>query len=369
MEGISTENRNEKRELNEDEKLERAIQYWESRLEGEERILVSQSPNCKFCIVVPVHGEQIVRVQKQLDSLQKQTVDSSQFEVIYVVNNDVVSNNTEKEEVFRLNKKAIDFIRSVVNFPVFVMDKSSTGHEISGCNVGKARNRGVAEASKRFYENGKNGILIQTDADAYFEDPDYLKKVLAAFEEVPGTIGVAGGLVFELDPDTQDSEKRVELEEKMERFILIKKWDVLNRFLDKGERYSPFQNDTFSGANMISKSFETAVIGGLVDEASGEDPKFGRDLKDYAEQNQGKVIGMKEELKVVTALRDSDRTPSSFKKVFDQIDLSKPLEVNGQIITPEIIAEYEKRVLENEKGKELLENMEKRIQELRVANK
>lgn len=59
METISQahEHKYEARELSEEEKLERAKDYWSERLSGEERILVAQNPACTFCVVVPVHGE------------------------------------------------------------------------------------------------------------------------------------------------------------------------------------------------------------------------------------------------------------------------------------------------------------------------
>lgn len=349
--------------------IEKANRYWESRLAGEERIQTPQNERCQIAIVVPVFSEDVERIKKQMESLFKQSVDPSLYEVIYVVNNGVLGDDPKAEEVLLKNQKVIEFIRSTRNMPIFVIDKSTEGHEIPDCNVGKARNRGVAEASARFHEAGKNGIIIQTDADTYFDDPDYLKKILDTMKQSSDVIGIAGGLIYEFDPDTSHPEERAELEKKIERFIMIKRYEVMSRFINKGEIYSPFQNNTFSGANMISKSFESAVIGGLIDASSGEDPRFGRDLVEYGNHNNGRVIGMKDDLKVVTALRDSDRTPSSYKKLFDGIDLSKPSEVKGVKITPELIQELEKKVIEKEGGEELLGNLEKKVQELRIARK
>lgn len=356
-------------DLMDSKKLEHAENYWHSRLETEHRIETSQNAECIFSIVIPVYNEKKDRIKKQIDSLRSQSLDSKFFEIIYVVNNGVIDEESDKADVLAQNKSVIDFINSITDFPVYVVDKSSKGNEIPDCNVGKARNRGVAEASLRFNESGKNGILIQTDADSYFEDLDYLAKIRSTFQESPDVIGIAGGLIFEFDPDTDIQEKRIELEEKVRRFILIKKFGILSKFLKKGKLYSPFNDNTFSGANMISKSFETAVIGGLVDESSGEDPQFSKDLIKYGEQNNKKVIGMKDELRVVTALRDSDRTPSSFKKVFDNIDLSKQLEIDGQIVTPELIQTYEDEARKRPEGDKLLDNMQKMIDELRFVKK
>jgi hypothetical protein len=118
---------------------------------------------------------------------------------------------------------------------------------------------------------------------------------------------------------------------------------------------------------MISKSFETAVIGGLHDIALGEDPQFGEDLTEYAKHNDGSVVGMKDELEVVTALRDSDRTGSSVKKILDSIDLSKPLIVDGQVVNDESIEALEKEVLKHEGGQALIDRMRKSINSFRLT--
>ena len=347
--------------------LERAQTYWESRLKSEHRIETPQKDECIFSIVVPVYNEKVDRIKKQIDSLRAQSIGVNSFEVIYVVNNGVIAEGSENEDILRQNKAMIDFLHSVNDLSVYVIDKSTKDNEILDCNVGKARNRGVAEASLRFYEAGKNGILIQTDADSYFEDTDYLTKIQSVFQDSSEIIGIAGGLVFEFDPDTDSPEIRAELEKKMERLILMKKFGILNKFIKKGKVYSSFKDNTFSGANMISKSFETAVIGGLIDEAAGEDPQFSRDLIEYGARNNKKVLGMKNDLKVITALRDSDRTPSSFKKIFDSMDLARPLEIDGQIITPELIHTLEGEALKRDGGEKLIENMRKMIEEIRVA--
>ncbi|MCX6793121.1 MAG: hypothetical protein NTY12_03765 [Candidatus Falkowbacteria bacterium] len=358
---------NENKEFSDIEKLKKSNEYWDSKLNNEERISSPQNQDCEFSIVVPVYNEDNERLEKQIDSFRKQSIDSTKYEILYVVNNDLISEDLGDELIRAKNLETINMLRSIEDLPVYVIDKSSKGHEIEDCNVGKARNRGVAEASKRFYENNKNGILIQTDADTHFDDPDYLIKVQNIFKESPDVIGIAGGLVYEVDLDLKDPDKKLEQQEKINRFLMLKKWELFNRSLKKGKIESGLLKTTFSGANMISKSFETAVIGGLIDASSGEDPRFGKDLSDYANNNHKKVIGMKEELKVVTSLRDSDRTPASFKKVFDQIDLSKPLEVKGQVITPELLKEYENKIIEMENGKELIDNIEKLINGIRFS--
>ena len=305
--------------------LERAELFWNERLNGETRIEKPQDPACEYAIVVPVYNERPDRILAQIDSLRQQhAIDPSMFEVIYVVNNSPDDGSARSAEVIQANKEVIEALQGVTDLNVFVIDKSTPGNEIERCNVGKARNRGVAEASRRFYENSKDGILIQTDADTRFEDPEYFQKLKGIMRRNPDAIGVAGGLVFEFDPDTTDPEKMAELRAKLDRFILIQKWQKLMEFLSGSRRSSLHKDNQFSGANMISRSYESAIIGGLIDGNSGEDPQFGKDLEEYGSDKGKPVIGSRDELLVVTALRESDRTNSSFKKDFDAIDIRIP---------------------------------------------
>lgn len=302
-----------------------AQRFWKTRLDGEARIEVPQNPNCEFAIVIPVHNENPERILKQIESLRNQGIESSTFEVIYIVNNDTPDGSNKSREIVEANQAVIETLKNIQGLNIFVIDKSSDGNTISDCNVGKARNRGIAEASFRFHENQKNGILIQSDADCYFEDPNYLEKVKNIVKQNPDAIGIAGGLIFEFDPDTKNPEEIEILKQKLEKFTLLREWGFMSRFLRDSETPLLFQGNTFSGAHMLSKSFETAVLGGLEDTAIAEDVNFGESLKAYAAGRGQAVLGKREELLVVTALRESDRTGASFKKYFDEIDLEKPL--------------------------------------------
>jgi len=317
-----TVERREIREQNEEiNEQERAEQYWRSRLEGETRIKKPMDPHCKFTVVVPVCRERPDRLLKQIDSFKSQEdIDPTQFEIIYIVNNDIDDGGDRFKETLASNQEIIELLRRDHGLNIHVIDKSSTGKEIHGCNVGRARNRGVAEASLRFHENDRNGILIQTDADTYFEDRYYFSRLMKMTDDDPDIIGIAGGLIFEWDPDTQNPEEQEMLQKKLEFMLLERLWSFMARFIRDPEDRLMYTEDSFSGANMISRSFETAVIGGLIDTNEGEDPQFGLDLKNYAVGRGQKVIGKKKELVVVTALRESDRTASSYKKTFDRID-------------------------------------------------
>ncbi|GEM_PF-1090003 len=303
---------------------ERAQKYWESRLSGEHLIDTPQNPQCEIAIVVPVYREKPESILKQLESLRaQQGIDLSLVEIIYVVNNDIDDGSPKSEKVLEANRKVMETIRGITDLNVFVIDKSSAGNEIAGCNVGRARNRGVAEASYRFHQNRKNGILLQTDADTYIEDPHYLANLYKLTQDDPDIIGIAGGIIFEFSPDTEDPDEIEDLRRKVRLMDLQHDWESLVQFLRDPHEHITLQTESFSGAHMLSRSYESAVIGGLIDTNMGEDPQFGGDLEKHAAQRGQKVLGMRQNLKVVTALRESDRTGASFKKDFENINPDK----------------------------------------------
>jgi glycosyltransferase involved in cell wall biosynthesis len=325
---------NKESEQVEDER--KAKDYYAEKLAGEDLIDVPQSSNCETAIVVPVYAEEPKRILDQIKSLLDQKdVNLSTLEVVYVVNNGEDDGSEEFQQTRQLNQAVLDLpiwanrelspdegsyspedlaLFKVIReqLTVFVIDKSSPGHEIHGCNVGKARNRGLAEASFRFFANNKNGILIQTDADTTFEDKQFIKKMGEQFAD-SNLIGIAGGLDMVIDPDIQDSAMRERLLTNMSSAIRLRMYERLADFC----RYPDYAFDSsssFSGANMLSRSFESAVIGGFIDAPMGEDPKFGRDLKELAGRRGKEVIALKDELKLRTAIRPSERTDASLGK-------------------------------------------------------
>lgn len=337
----------------EQEDAEAALRFFEKRLSGEKLIETPQDKNCKLAVVVPVYNEQSRRILKQMESIISQTgINPDEFEALYVVNNSPDDGSEKSKQTIAANQEILNLpiwknretdtdlsqlpedkrklykeIREKFNF--FVIDKSSPGDTIEDCNVGKARNRALAEASQRFYKNEKDGILVQTDADSYFGDPEFFSKVLSEFTKDPDVIGIAGGIKVEFDPDTNDPREKEILLKKAQQLLLDKKCQRFEKYL-KDPSNPLWERDVFSGANMISKSFESATIGGFKDWNSGEDPQFGLDLKDYAQKRNKKVISKKlpvddpDALLVTTAARESDRTQASLKRFLDKIDLTKP---------------------------------------------
>jgi hypothetical protein len=317
--------------------------YWEQYLANESRIKIPQHKECEFAILVPVYNEHWDRIKRQIDSLKRQVdVSEHAWEVIYVVNNGL---NAEPE-ILRQNKIVVDALKNLSIKNIHVIDKSTLGNEIPRCNVGRARNRALGEASIRFFENGKNGYLIHTDADTYFEDVHYFSKLKKLLMSAPGgIIGLAGGFIYEFSPDIQDAIEIDQLQKKAYRLTLIKKWIALDSFRRGVAHFTEgHYKSFFAGAHMISRSFESSVIGGIYGNNVLEDVVFGLELQNYAEKKGLHVITVKDQLFLTTALRESDRTDVSLGVEFDEIVLSKPFLIPNPL-THETPQQFRERVL------------------------
>ncbi len=357
--------------------IQRAEEYWKKTLEGEVRIEKPINPNCEISIVIPAYNEEPERIFRQIESLEKQHMPPGSFEVIYVINNDVTGNSDRSRAVADTNARVIDLLRQNHGIPIHIIDKSSPGNEIPGCNVGKARNRGVAESSLRFQEINKNGIIIQTDADTWFEDEDYLSKVKTKMESSPDIVGIAGGLNMEWDPDTKDPQERKVLRKKIDRFFLAAMAERFSEFIREPSNFSHFKT-SFVGANMIGRSLESAAIGGVPEIKGGEDGKYGEKLEMYAKYKNKSVGSAKHELFLTTAFRESDRTASSIKKRMERIDLDKPTMVPDAFADPnaseppmvelnqEYVDKLKDAIREKDGGTEFLEDLEQLMKYIRI---
>ncbi len=322
---------------------QKAREFFIETLPGEQLIEIPQNPNCEVAVVVPVYTETSERILAQILSLTKQReIGKENFEALYVINNGEDNGSEEFQSVRRLNQQILNlpiwknreadytgctpeqqtlFEELRENFNLFAIDKSSPDNAIASCTVGKARGRGVAEASRRFFDNQKNGVLVQTDADARFEDQDYLKKAINAFQEDPSIIGIAGDILYEFSPDEETELTSEQVREKWIELVLLKTAKRLSQFTDKLDNEIQTGGDShddiaFSGANMITKSYETAVAGGISDQESGEDTEFSQRLNQFAQERGKRVTTMPDSLKVVTALRESGRTPVRLKTFY-----------------------------------------------------
>lgn len=153
------------------------------------------NPDCKIAIVIPVYKEFLHgRIALLLDELSKQTVKTGAFETILVVNNPALNTTPAKQEGFEDNKALIEFLRKQHSLGLFtnVQAVDCTNGELPERHIGLIRGLGNEVACSRMAQTkaGRNGIIVQMDADASV-DPDFLEKLEGIYEEVPSTESVS----------------------------------------------------------------------------------------------------------------------------------------------------------------------------------
>ncbi len=285
--------------------------------------LPAMHPECRYVIVVPVHHEEWQRLTRQLSSLQQQDgIRREQFEVIYVINNSPGCSN----EVRNHNQRAMHTLRvtrELGQVNVHLIDASSRGLEIPDCNVGKARDLGVREACSRFEGIGRDGWIINTDADCHFDDPAYFRKLSTLISEYPDAVAFNGGLEYEFSPDLKD--RSPDLFQRMYRMRLRIGWHRLAEAIASGRTRQDYRSRMkMSGAHMIAPVSSIRAIGGMPQIAAGEDHAFYNKLSTLAE-NLGKPLPyIRHLLTVVTAARLSERTPESMAAVVRSMKMNQP---------------------------------------------
>lgn len=365
-----------------------AMTYLQRALLGENLINHPLHPNCEAAVLVPVMREPVKRVLNLLESLAAQIeVPEGAFEVLAVINRPTDNGSTDSKLAALANQAVLDLpvwrnrdpfeaahkfspqllercrkVREGV--AAYAIDKSTPGNEIPDNNIGKARNRALAEGSLRFSRVGKNGLLIFTDADARFHDPRHIAKALALFESDPDMIAAAGGVDFVFDPDTEDPEMRSLLKNAYEQLMLWKRWQHLERFA-KGEEVSVVPEGAFFGNHMLTRSSVAAEIGGIPYRAEFEDSVFGLRLSQYAETQEKRVGNMSRSLRVQSALRESDRSWSTFsKEVLDRVGLlpiliEDPFDPGKQhVLTEEFYAMIRLKLEAEPQGKKLVQALD-----------
>lgn len=298
---------------------EKAKVYWKKVFSSHRRQLPALSPDCQISIIVPVFGERIDRIKDQLRFFKLQTLSPDVFEIIYIINNDLPQGTPEWKESFTQNQLVLTFLRAYKGLNVRVIDRSSRGLEIKECNVGKARNVGVAEVSVRYFEQSRDGILFQTDADARLNNKNHLRRILSAFRKDPLCFGASGGVLYELSLDTESAKIQKEYEKLFSDIVLYFRWYALVDAYKKDRLTLPGHSRSFSGVHMVSRALASACIGGMQELGIAEDVLFGEDLCKFAKKHGGDVLPMRDKWYAVTAFRESSRTDSSFGKVFERI--------------------------------------------------
>lgn len=335
----------------------RAQKYWDDQLQDQTIIDIPQDKECQISVVVPVYNEDLSTILRQLQSIIAQrNISSSQFEVIYTVNNsplaspEVVAKNTEvlRLPIWRNSRNVLDdedypydlrgLLGKLKRFNLFVIDKSSPGNEIIDCNVGRARNRGIAEASRRFFTNDIDGLIFQLDADSYYPDPTYFSRVIDQFRDNLALIVLCGGVTLYCDTENYTGEQKLQARLDVALLCEYLKWKSL-KFLLLGKSFV-FDDDFMSGPNMITKSFPTASVCGVPNVAHGEDVAFGEYLQVFARKYdfQYSFSGAKDLFQVSSLLRLSGGISNNLGANVRTADsgLSYTCASDGQIIFGEL---------------------------------
>jgi len=306
---------------------------------SEVRIAEKMDPECRVCVVIPCYGERSW-VLRPLGSLaQQEGVKPEQFEAIFVINNPREkfvqdANETDEDyerriakqpQRFRDNKQVMKLFDSIKNgssngirqeerkivehiresgIKFHIIDKSTPGKELPDrdANVGGARNRGVAEAVERFLSIERNGIIAQTDADTKLST-NYVAKLIETFDNNPELVGMAGNLGFEAIKGKEGLPHEYVLQEEMRWVYKNARDDFLEREKNITEGLAPGSPVIpFSGANMASRAYESALAGGIPKIAGGEDPAFGRNVAKIG------IVARIPEIITYPADRQSERT-------------------------------------------------------------
>lgn len=225
------------------QKEKKVISYLNENLsETEDRIKEPMNKECEVSIVIPAYGEREA-IFRPIESLTRQKgISRDSFEAIFVINNpgkapeqeDFKGTDNDYKRKFELyhkslaeNQECLKIIRHIngenidvalsveekeivekiksSGIKIFAIDKATPGKTLprDEANVGGARNRGVAEAVARFYEQKKsNGIIAQSDADTIL-DENYLHNLIKVFKKKPELVGIAGELEFEQMEDSE----------------------------------------------------------------------------------------------------------------------------------------------------------------------
>ena len=298
---------------------EKARIFWKKIFSSHARQLGPLSPHCQMSIVIPVFSERVDRLKRQIESLRKQKGFLEHFEVIYIVNNDISDGSRKWKESFRRNQEAIAFLRKDHGISLHVIDRSSLGKEIKNCSVGKARNIGIAEASVRYFEQNKDGILFQSDADVRLSCIRHLQRIRNAFLKNPRIFGISGGVIYEFSTDNFEMIPQSKQRDFYRSLVLHFRWHALVYILRSDTLTLPKEATQFSGAHMISRAWASACVEGVPDLPKGEDIAFGENLEKFALHKHGLILPMREKWYVRTALRESSRTAASFGMIFDRI--------------------------------------------------
>lgn len=277
-------------------------------------------PECKLTFVTPVFNEAPSRVIRQLLSLVDQGV-GDRIECILVVNNgpndgtDAWQKQYDRNQavlklpIFRKTSGGADDTAATrrirEGLSVYAIDRSSDGHQTPGNNVGISRQRGLTEAARRYAQQGRNGLVVHTDADCWFDDSSFAERVIWLFDNHPDLLCIVGDYSFALEAN--DPESPFGIPGLLEQYKLLRRYRELYSIIRAGvvkrSRLKAL------GRCIIHRAAEGVAAGGIPPIHLGEDVKFGRSLEAYAAEHGLRVEhGSKWNIGTTTTLRLSART-------------------------------------------------------------
>ncbi|MCD4729714.1 MAG: glycosyltransferase [Bacteroidales bacterium] len=185
------------------------------------------------------------------------------------------------------NKQSIEFLNTINDLDIQLIDRSSTGKGWKG------KRHGVGWARKTIMDQIANeaeesDIIISLDADTTF-GPDYFSSVIGNFKNHPQSVAISIPYYHELTGDAEKDRAILRYEIYM-RYFAINMWRI-------GSPYS----FTAIGSAIALPVLSYKTIGGITPHKSGEDFYFLQKLKKF-----GNIICWNED-KVYPAARYSER--------------------------------------------------------------
>jgi len=193
----------------------------------------------------------------------------------------------DKLEICLVNQKSIEYLHSIKDLEIEIIDRSSQG------NGWKGKNYGVGWARKTIMDHIAGlardvDIIISLDADTTF-DPEYFNSVVENFKKHPKSVAISIPYYHPLTGE-QERDRAILRYEIYMRYFAINLWHI----------GSPYSFTAIGSAVALPvKSYK--AIGGITPHKSGEDFYFLQKLRKY-----GKIITWNDE-KVYPAARYSER--------------------------------------------------------------
>ena len=221
-----------------------------------------------------------------IDCLKNQSY--KEFKLLVCINQpDDWWDKEDKLDVCLNNRKSINFLNSLENLNIEIIDRSSKGKGWKGkkFGVGWARKTIMGQISSIA---GDSDIIVSLDADTTF-GTDYLRSIVQNFAKHHRAVAISVPYYHQLSGDEEKDRAILRYEIYM-RYFAINLWRI----------GSPYSFTAIGSAVALPvKSYKT--IGGITPHKSGEDFYFLQKLRKY-----GKVITWNSE-KVYPAARYSDR--------------------------------------------------------------